>query len=132
MKIADLPNDVYDKINSWRYDRILEKHEGPEKWSSMLSGTEIMSVDGCNVLLPIPEEWMPNITILRSILSVDNNSLTIFLKDTTHSSSEYEFFEAGRVAVCDKIVGTDVFLAILYHEWFMEEQVGLRSESQSE
>jgi hypothetical protein len=33
---ADLSPDAIEKIKRHRYDRIIEKHEGPERWSDVL------------------------------------------------------------------------------------------------
>jgi hypothetical protein len=34
MKVADLSNETLAKIKIVRWDRIIEKHEGPETWES--------------------------------------------------------------------------------------------------
>ena len=105
------------KINACHWDRIIEKHEGPEQWTSTLRwhNPEFMEIDGRSVLLPVSREWHANITILRCQASEDGSSLTIFLKDTTHSEGpENEVFDAGFMAVCDKVSGEDFFLAIVY------------------
>ena len=61
----------------------------------------------------------PEFTILRSIWSADGNSVTVFLTDTTYY--EDDPFMAGFMAVCDRVVDEEFFLAILYHEWFVIE-----------
>ena len=124
MKLSDLSPSVIEKIKSYRYDRILEKHEGPERWASVLKyyEPEFMLINGYQVLLPIAQEQHANMTILRCIVSNNGQTLTLFLKDTTHiTDSRDELFFAGRVAVCDKFEGEEFFLAILYHEWFIIE-----------
>ncbi|HAG81159.1 MAG TPA: hypothetical protein DCL61_08270 [Cyanobacteria bacterium UBA12227] len=120
MKLANLSTNTLEKIKSVRWDRIIEKHEGPEKWESVLRyyEPEFMEIEGRWVLLPVEREHHPNITILRSIWSADGNSLTLFLKDTTY---EDDPFFSGFIAVCDKIRDENFFLAILYHEWFVIE-----------
>ncbi len=71
-------------------------------------------------MLPIDRDRHPNVMILRSIVSEDGNSMTVFLKDTTHHPDpEDELFWTGRMAVCDRVVGEDFFIAIVYHEWFI-------------
>jgi len=67
-------------------DRIIEKHEGPERWESTLkyADPEFIEIAGYPVLLPVDREHHPNITILRCIASEDHRTLTIFLKDITH------------------------------------------------
>lgn len=124
MKLSDLPPQVIERIKSYRYDRILEKHEGPERWAAALEylRPELMVISGYNVLLPIPLESHPNIEVLRCIVGDNGQFLTLFLKDTTHiTSADDELFFAGRVAVCDRFEGEEFFLAIIYHEWFIIE-----------
>ncbi len=75
---------------------------------------------GYPVLLPVPREQHPNITILRCIPAADGKSLTIFLKDTTYSHDpNFEMFSAGFVAFCEEFPGQAFFVATLYHEWFI-------------
>ncbi len=81
---------------------------------------DFLIIAGLPVLLPIDQKRHSNITILRSILSRDGDSLTVFLKDTTHyPDPEDELFWTGRIAVCDKVPGEEFFLAIVFHEWFV-------------
>jgi hypothetical protein len=122
MKLADLSQETLEKIKTVRWDRIIEKHEGPEDWESVLRWyePEFLTVDDHAVLLPVEKEHHENITILRSIWSADGQSLTLFLKDTTHYGDDP--FSAGFVAVCDRMAGEEFFLAILYHEWFIIEK----------
>ena len=122
MELAHLSPAVIARIKSYRYDRILEKHEGPESWDSVLRyyDPEFLVVNGYQVLLPIAREQHSHLTILRCIVSHDGQTLTLFLKDTTHITDPAdELFFAGRVAVCDKFAGEEFYLAILYHEWFI-------------
>ena len=124
MRFADLPPATRERLNAWRWDRIIEKHEGPWSWGDTLRYTdaEFTSIDGRDVLLPLDAEQRPNVTILRTIVSEDQRTLTIFLKDTTYATDpEYEFFMAGFVAICDKFPGEDFYVAVVYHEWFMVE-----------
>ena len=120
MKLADLPLTTIEKIKTYRWDRIIEKHEGPEDWASILKyyDPDFMQMNGHDVLLPINKDQHQNITILRYIVGDDGQSLTIFLKDTTYKSDP---FFSGFVAVCDRVPGEDFYLAILYHEWFIIE-----------
>ncbi|HEY9600473.1 MAG TPA: hypothetical protein V6C85_02610 [Allocoleopsis sp.] len=130
MKLENLSTETLDKIKSVRWDRIIEKHEGPEDWESVLRyyEPEFLEIEGRWVLLPVERSALrssaslshhPNITILRSIWSADGNSLTVFLKDTTYDDDS---FFSGFMAVCDRLKGEDFFLAILYHEWFVIER----------
>ncbi len=121
MKLAELSQQALAKIKSVQWDRIIEKHEGPEDWDGVLrySEPEFIMIEGNPVLLPVDKSHHANITILRSIFSVDGNSLTLFLKDTTFDDDP---FFCGFMAVCDRVVSENFFLAILYHEWFVIEQ----------
>lgn len=122
MKFADLAPQALEKIKGRQWDRIIEKHEGPEAWDSALrhDNLEFIEIAGYPVLLPVDREHHPNITVLRCIQSRDGQSLTVFLKDTTWCDQpENEMFTAGFMAVCDKVPEEDFFLAILYHEWFI-------------
>jgi len=124
MKLSNLPPQVIEKIKSYRWDRIIEKHEGPENWNSVLKyyNPEFMVVNGNHVLLPVDKEHHSNITILRCIVGDNGQTLTLFLKDTTYvDNPDDEIFFAGFVAICDKVPGEEFFIAILYHEWFIIE-----------
>jgi hypothetical protein len=120
MKIVDLDQDCLTAIKSVLWDRIIEKHEGPEDWESVLRwyDPEFMEIEGRFVLLPIERDRHSNITILRTIWSADGNSLTVFLKDTTYGD---DWFMSGYMAVCDRVAEQDFYLAIVYHEWFIIE-----------
>ncbi|MDB9372315.1 hypothetical protein [Nodularia sphaerocarpa] len=121
MKLSDLSTETLEKIKPLRWDRIIEKHEGPETWEYVLESEapEFLEIARHPVLLPIEQSRHPNITILRSIWSADINSVTIFLKDTTYDDDP---FSSGFMAVCDRLKDEDFFVAILYHEWFIIER----------
>ena len=124
MRIAALPAQTLDLIARYRWDRIIEKHEGPESWASVLRfhNPEFLEVMGHWVLLPINCSHHTQITVLRATPSADGQSLTLFLKDTTfvHEPAE-EWFGAGFLAVCDRVPGEEFYLAVVYHEWFIIE-----------
>ncbi|RCJ42439.1 hypothetical protein A6770_34855 [Nostoc minutum NIES-26] len=121
MKISDLSAQTLEKIKLVRWDRIIEKHEGPEDWDSVLryEEPEFIEVEGCAVLLPVDKSHHPNINIIRCIWSADRNSVTLFLSDTTYDDDP---FSCGFMAVCDRPLYEEFFLAILYHEWFIIER----------
>jgi len=124
MKRSSLSTTVLDQIKTWRWDRIIEKHEGPERWRAR-SNTTIRSSSRSQVI-QFSCRWTASITrtftILRCIASEDHRTLTIFLKDTTYvTDPRDEYFAAGYVAVCERFPGQDFYVAILYHEWFMVE-----------
>jgi hypothetical protein len=37
MELAELPPETIEQIRRYRYDRIVEKHEGPERWEDKLA-----------------------------------------------------------------------------------------------
>jgi hypothetical protein len=122
MKLANLPAETRERIRQLRYDRIIEKHEGPEKWSWVVDDfkTDFLVIEGRHVLLPVPEKRLRNLTVLRCIPSADGQSLTLFLKDTTFvEGPEWESLLAGFIAICDKLPGEEFFVAIVYHEWYI-------------
>jgi hypothetical protein len=118
MKLAELSPEILDQIKARRWDRIIEKHESPETWESVFRYAELefIEVEDRWVLLPLEQEHYANLTILRTIWSVDGDSLTLFLKDTTFYDDP---FFSGYIAVCDCLPGENFFIAILYHEWFI-------------
>jgi hypothetical protein len=130
MQLADLSPTVLEQIRALRYDYILEKHEGPGRWSAVLQyyEPEFLLLDGFYVLLPIGQDRHPNITVVRRALSADGSILVLFLKDTTYvSRPEDEVFEAGRIAICERMAGAEFYIATVYHEWFIVENEGLSS-----
>lgn len=84
MKLSNLSPETLEKIKLVRWDRIIEKHEGPEDWESVLKyeEPEFMEIDGYSVLLPVDKSHHPNISIIRAIWSEGRKSLTLFLADT--------------------------------------------------
>lgn len=122
MNLANLAAETIEKIKTYRLDRIIEKHEGPESWESFLQyyDLEFLQFNEHDVLLPVDRKHHPNITLLRCIESADGQSLTLFLKDTTYEDNP---FFAGFLAVCDRVPGEDFFLAIVYHEWFIIDEL---------
>jgi len=130
MRFADLTRNAIEKIESYRYDRIVEKHEGPERWSSIVEyyDPEFMEIGGKPVLLPLDRKHHDNISILRSTIDQEEKTFILFLKDTTYvETPEEEYFSAGFVAICDKVPGEDFYIAILYHEWFIiDEHLAVR------
>lgn len=120
MRRADLSPDAIEKIKRHRYDRIIEKHEGPERWSDVLGyyDPDFLEIAGRHVLLPIGREHHPNVTVLRCVVGDGGAVLTLFLRDTTYGQ---EWYDSGFLALCEKVPGEGFFLATVYHEWFVIE-----------
>ena len=126
MNLAELSPQTVDRIKAYRWDRIIEKHEGPETWESVLKyyDPDFMTIDHYNVLLPVSKEYHPNITILRYTVADDGKMLVIFLKDVTFvENPENEKFYSGFVSICEAVPGENFFIATLYHEWFIIDNV---------
>lgn len=135
MLVEDLLPQTLDRVKNSRWDRIIEKHEGPETWAWELkeytpddmifridpnfdpvaSRPQFMQVGDHWVLLPVSRSHHSNITILHHFLSEDHTKLVIYLKDTTYDDS---LFGAGYVAICDCLL-EGFYLTTLYHEWFI-------------
>lgn len=121
VRIADLSAETRRRIGRLRWDRIIEKHEGPADWRYLLEHdhVEFLTIEGYEVLLPVEKENHANITIRRVIPSADGQVLTIFLTDTTW----FEGIFAGFMAVCERVPGEDWYIALLYHEWFVTDDL---------
>ncbi|MBV7337013.1 hypothetical protein KFU94_54050 [Chloroflexi bacterium TSY] len=132
MRLSDLPEKLVARIRRCDFDQIMEKHEGPENWSYFVNhhDPEILTVDTYNVLLPLYPEQYANITFLRCIPSDDGRVLTIFLQDKTYNDDpRMEKFWTGRLAICEKMLGSDLYIATVYHEWFIVENEVLQEQS---
>ena len=122
MKLSDLPPDLIERIKPYRYDQIVGKHEGPWDWASVFKDfdPEFLRLGDYNVLLPVSRKQHPNIQLLRCVVGDGGKTLTLFLKDTTYTTSPPdEMFDAGRIAVCERFEEHEFFLASVYHEWFI-------------
>jgi hypothetical protein len=128
MKLQDLSPDRRSRIAKLRWDRILEKHEGPWDWQYRLKeeSVEFLRIDGFDVLLPVDKEYHPNITFDRCIESKDGKTLTIFLHDRTYDTDRDMDMLAGRIAVCEKVPEQNWFIAILYHECWINRLESVR------
>ena len=140
MRISDLSPETLAAIRETRYDRIIEKHEGPATWDWELNSkdpetiarneryksmgglwedpeadAEFMDIGGHPVLLPVSADQHPNITVLRHFLSQDETQMVVYLKNTTYDDSA---FGAGFVAICNRWA-EGFYLATFYHEWFI-------------
>lgn len=115
MLLRDLPEEVRLRLDKLRFDRMIEKHEGPWDWNWWLEEAEFFGVDGRFVLLPLPAEDLPNIKVIRVVLSQDEQTLILYHLDTTY---EQEEMLAGRVAICERFPNAEFYVAMFYHEWY--------------
>jgi len=120
MRLADLGADALAGLRRYRYDRIVEKHEGPWDWSEVLDyyDPEFLELAGHDVLLPLEGKHHPNVTLIRCVEGEGGAVLTLFLRDTTYYD---DMFESGFLAVCERLPGESFYLATVYHEWFIIE-----------
>ncbi|MBC8152732.1 MAG: hypothetical protein H7Z72_07470 [Bacteroidetes bacterium] len=135
MSIDDLSPETLERLKTSRWDRIIEKHEGPDSWEWQLrqpapddliyrmdpdydpvaETPEFMSIGGHWVLLPVGRKHHANITILHHFLSEDHTKIVIYLKDTTFYD---DWSSAGFMTICDR-QPDGFYVATLYHEWFI-------------
>lgn len=137
MKVDDLPTPVIEELcqsEYWRIDidpGLDAKHEFFMRWEYLLPNphtsdkyeeeelSEFINFDGYNLLLPIGRNHHSHLHLLRLNPSLDNNSLTLFLFDTYHSSWFTEIHDAryGFLAVADRYQnhGCDFYIASYYH-----------------
>ena len=130
MRVAELPPTMLTALRTRRYDESVEKHEGPNEWRWRLDwvgddaaeqAAEILEVDDFQVLLPIPVTHHAYLEIERVLPSADGTSLTLLVADYTYAPADR--FRAGRLAVCERWPGTDVYVAIAYHAMFFDDTV---------
>ena len=63
LRLADLPAETIAKLKTYRYDRIIEKHEGPDKWHHL---------SALRWRLPPREHPLPPYSVPRAIRSLRN------------------------------------------------------------
>ena len=119
MKFQDIENEVRSNVARFGWDRIIEKHEGPENWAYLVKDNfvEFLRVDGFDVLLPIDKSRHANVRIDRCVVSRDAKTLTLFLQDTTYDTGIF----AGYLAVCERVPEQDWYIAIVYHECWINQ-----------
>ena len=138
MKLADLSPARLDWLKDCLYDSLIEKHEGPWDWGGYLLDSEdhedhedhaeFLVLDGHEVLLPVPADHNPYISVLHGAASADGQFVTLWLKDMYLSSlyPEYHYTEkdawfwAGHLAVCQRAPDADWYVAVFYHEMYLQ------------
>lgn len=121
MRLGDLSPEAIEKVKRYHLDHIVEKHEG-WGWDTQIDyvAQELWRVDGRDVLLPLHEEHVPNLTVVRCVASDDDTLLTIFLRDTTYGTG---FWQDAFMAVCARVPGEDFYVAFMYHECSFHDSV---------
>ena len=139
MTVKDLSPNLLATLKKTRYDRIVEKHEGPATWSWELpdesrkeemkkmygdrdmgfdidAHADFLEIGGVQVLLPVDNDHHENMTFLHHFFSEDRQKLVLYIKDTTYDD---DVWGAGFVAICDKYPNEPFYLATFYHEWYI-------------
>lgn len=133
LRVADLPAPSRAWLIEQRYDRLVEKHEGPFSWKDEIEpgtyevperdGTrrtvhpppaEFVTFDGHHVLLPIGSDHHANLQRLRVVPSVDDACLTVFMTDSTDGEGP----GMGRLAFCERSPDGRWYLCTVWHEWY--------------
>lgn len=138
MKLADLPQAILDDLcqdNQWRLDidpGFDSKHEFWMAWHHFLtlpedsyfprtedSLVEFLTIEGYNLLLPVPRSHHDSITPIRLLPSADQQTLTLFLQDSYHRDWFTQPSDAryGFIAIADRYqkFDYDFYLASYYH-----------------
>ena len=134
MQIKNLRPVTLATIKKMRYDRIVEKHEGPETWNWLLDvegekkkelaefykkaggdydpspNAEFMEVGGVDVLLSVASDHHPNMTILHHFFSEDRSKIVLYIKETTYYD---DAFASGFVAICNKFPNEEFYITTL-------------------
>lgn len=141
--IGDIPAPILERIKQLRYDRILEKHEGPWNWSSalkygdacILSLTEKKADVIGTVLMPFDERFLEDIEVTFCDTMPDGmggGKLLLFF--VCPSLAGYDNAEgrnrqwSGFCAVCNRIPiddesteYEDFYVTVMLHETFFLE-----------
>ena len=129
MKLADLSAERRAWLATARWDRIIEKHEGPWRWRWDIAHDDpaderpdFLTLGGYEVLLPVPAAQHAKISPLWLLPSADGQVLTVFLKNMQWAEwypGTAHWAEVGFLAICERAPDADWYVAILYHEVFL-------------
>ena len=123
MKFAEVSDDIRGKIASWRWDRIIEKHEGPHSWESTLrySDVDFLEVEEKQILLPLDSEQRNQLEIRKIMTTQSQNEVILYLINHWYKQFGYKEQHCGFIAICEKFPEQNFFVATAYHEWFVIE-----------
>ena len=122
MRLTELSSEERERLGCYGLDWLHEKREF-WPWEYLLSTSEFLAVQGFDVLLPVPADHHPNITIER--LFTKDDMLVLYLRDTTiwdrlEVSTEVDEdereFHRGFLAVCVREPEIGCYIAMAYHE----------------
>lgn len=129
MKLADLSAQQRTWLASACWDRIIEKHEGPWDWRWDIEHddppeerADFLTLDGYDVLLPVPAAEHPKISALWTLPSMNGQILTLYLKNMQWAEwypGGPDWMTVGFLAICERAPDAGWYVAILYHEIFL-------------
>src|SRR5438270_12796119 len=117
MTPQDLNSDAVANLKAYRCDYYTEMHEGGPSWADLLRyrAAAFLVVDGRQILLPLHEEQLPKLELLRRIWGDGGQALILFLRySAAYRDWEDEQFSLGFVVVCVGVPGEDFLVAIHY------------------
>jgi hypothetical protein len=86
---------------------------------------DFLTLGGYDLLLPIPREQHPKVSLLWLIPSPDRQILTLYLKNMQWAEwyPGSPWSAVGFVAVCERAPAAEWYVAILYHEVFLRSDL---------
>lgn len=139
MKLTDLPQEVITDLSQserWRLDvdyGFDAKHEFYMSWNSFVTLpennsfyhsteedlAEFIEYESRFILLPVERKHNPFLSIIRAMLSIDEQSITLLIHDSYHQDWFTEESDAryGFLAIADRYqkFNCDFYLASYYH-----------------
>jgi hypothetical protein len=122
MRVTALSTEERERLERYSLDRLHEKREF-WPWEYLLSTSEFLAVQGYDVLLPVPADHHPNITIER--LFAADDMLVLYLRDptawdwfevSTEADEDEREFHSCFLAVCVREPEIGCYIAVAFHE----------------
>ncbi len=120
MKLSELSPEALQKISGYRYDQLIEKHEGPWNWSDCLKyePPEFFPHEGFDLLLPIVADRNQYLSIHRLYHDPVQEVLTVFLEDSIYPEVYGYPAPEPFLAVLFQVPGETFYLANFYHSMY--------------
>jgi hypothetical protein len=122
MRLSELSSEERERLARYSLDWLHEKRER-WPWEYLFSMAEFLAVQGCDVLLPVPADHHPNITIER--LFAADDMLVLYLRDptawdrfevSTEADKDEREFHSCFLAVCVREPEFGCYIAVAFHE----------------
>jgi hypothetical protein len=122
MRLTELSTEERERLERYGLDWLHEKREF-WPWEYLLSTSEFLSVQGYDVLLPVPADHHPNIIVERLIAKDD--MVVLYLRDTTiwdrfevstEADEDEREFHSCFLAVCVREPEIGCHIAVAYHQ----------------